>query len=183
MRKKSILFRQPWIPHFSNLIWMVGLGMGILFLDFFTKAYVYNVLSSFDCQGPLCLPLSVFQNFLGIDFSINLTMNKGAAWGMFASFQPLLMIIRFLAIMGMLVYLFFFNRNDKIVFPILLVITGAIGNVIDFFLYGSVVDFIHFTFWGYHFPLFNVADSVITIGVIWLCFSFYFTKNSTPQTS
>ncbi|MBU6446833.1 MAG: signal peptidase II, partial [Verrucomicrobia bacterium] len=53
-------------------------------------------------------------------------------------------------------------------FPIWLVVTGAIGNVLDYCLYGHVIDFIHFTFWGYSFPIFNVADSCITIGILTL---------------
>jgi signal peptidase II len=35
-------------------------------------------------------------------------------------------------------------------------------------LYGHVVDFLHFTFWGYSFPIFNLADTYITLGVIGL---------------
>jgi len=49
-----------------------------------------------------------------------------------------------------------------------LVLGGAIGNVIDRILYGAVVDFIHLFGFGYHFYVFNIADSAITIGVMLL---------------
>jgi signal peptidase II len=45
-----------------------------------------------------------------------------------------------------------------------LVIGGAIGNVIDRFRYGAVVDFLDFHLAGYHWPAFNVADAGICIG-------------------
>ena len=47
-----------------------------------------------------------------------------------------------------------------------LILGGAIGNLIDRICFGHVIDFIHCTFWGYEFPIFNIADSCITIGVL-----------------
>jgi signal peptidase II len=49
-----------------------------------------------------------------------------------------------------------------------LVLSGAIGNVIDRILYGAVVDFVDLHYSGWHWPAFNIADSAITIGVILL---------------
>ncbi len=49
-----------------------------------------------------------------------------------------------------------------------LVIGGAIGNVIDRLRFGAVVDFLDFHWAGYHWPAFNIADSAITLGVIFL---------------
>lgn len=49
-----------------------------------------------------------------------------------------------------------------------LILGGAIGNIIDRFLHGAVVDFVHLHAWGYSFYVFNLADSAITIGVILL---------------
>ena len=47
-----------------------------------------------------------------------------------------------------------------------LIITGAVGNVIDRVRYGYVVDFLDFHVLGYHWPAFNVADSCIVVGAI-----------------
>jgi signal peptidase II len=49
-----------------------------------------------------------------------------------------------------------------------LILSGAIGNVIDRILYGAVVDFVDLHYAGWHWPAFNIADSAITIGVILL---------------
>jgi len=48
---------------------------------------------------------------------------------------------------------------------LILIFSGAIGNLIDRSLHGEVIDFVDFFIEGYHFPAFNIADSCITIGV------------------
>jgi signal peptidase II len=109
--------------------------------------------------------IGVFENFLGIEFSIIHATNKGAAWGMLSSFQDYLLIFRFLLITGLIVYVLFFNRNRNWVIPMTLIIAGALGNVVDYFAYGHVVDMLHFVLWGYDFPVFNLADVSIFLGV------------------
>jgi signal peptidase II len=49
-----------------------------------------------------------------------------------------------------------------------LVVGGAIGNVIDRIRFGAVVDFLDFHLGGWHWPAFNIADSAITVGVLFL---------------
>ncbi len=51
-----------------------------------------------------------------------------------------------------------------------LILSGAIGNVIDRIVYGAVVDFVDVHYLGWHWPAFNIADSAITLGVILLIF-------------
>ena len=51
---------------------------------------------------------------------------------------------------------------------LVLILSGALGNLIDRFVHGAVVDFIHLYAYNYSFYVFNVADSAITIGVIML---------------
>ncbi len=100
----------------------------------------------------------------GVSCSLNYVVNTGAAWGLFADHSTILFALR----IGMILALLLFAHKS---WPIVLILSGAIGNVIDSFLYGYVIDFIHFTFWNYHFPVFNVADSCITIGIVWLMWS------------
>ncbi len=169
--------RRSFMQSYIRIACLIALAFLLLFLDFFSKAYIYHVLPFFEmCANTLCTSIPVFHNVLGVDFWITPAINKGAAWGMFANFQMVLLGVRFLVILGIFIYLFFLNQNRKIDVPLVLICTGAIGNVIDFFLYGFVVDFLHFNLWGYHFPIFNVADSCITIGVVWLLINSFIKK-------
>jgi signal peptidase II len=159
------------IHTFVRFAWFLLLGMVLLFLDFITKAYVYHVMPFYDsCIGASCVDYMIFKQWFGIDLSITLTQNTGAAWGFFSNFQVLLMVVRVALIGGMFFYLFFINKQSSQILPLVLVLAGALGNVVDFFLYGFVVDFLHFNLWGYDFPVFNFADTYITIGVFWLAF-------------
>jgi signal peptidase II len=68
------------------------------------------------------------------------------------------------------------SRNKVLTLALSLIAGGALGNIIDRFRYGSVVDFLDFYVKGYHWPAFNVADSAITIGVIMAVSSMYLAK-------
>lgn len=114
--------------------------------------------------------IGVFKNLFGIEFSIDHLQNTGAAWGKFANYQIPLLVLRFFFIGGLLIYLFFFNKHRNREIPLILIIVGAVGNVIDYFVYGHVIDMFHFVLWGYDFPVFNVADASISIGIFWLFF-------------
>lgn len=91
--------------------------------------------------------------------------NKGAAWGILADQRWVFLIISTIAIIGISVYLFC-TRKEKFSFlfrlSLAFFIGGGIGNMIDRVALGYVIDFIQFDF--FDFPIFNVADSFITIG-------------------
>lgn len=147
------------------------IGVLILWVDYASKAYVHSHVPYYGA-GTSHFPyggVAVFQGlFGGIDFSINLVLNKGAAWGMLSQYQDLLLYFRIVLILGLIIYVAFFNRVSARAYFLTLVIAGALGNVIDYFKYGVVIDFFHFKFWGYSYPLFNVADMAISIGIILL---------------
>lgn len=159
------------------------LGMGWLFLDFFSKGVVQSTLPIMGAHLPHTSygGIGVFHNLFGIDFSIDLVLNKGAAWGLLSQFQTWLVAFRIVVIVALLVYLFFFNVNRAADVPLILIVSGALGNVIDYFLYGHVIDFLHFNFWGYDFPIFNLADVAISIGVSWLFLLAIFSKKRALQ--
>lgn len=143
------------------------IGLIVLGLDQLTKGLVYTYLpvtNSFSYDYPYG-GIGIFKNFLGIEFSINHMTNTGAAWGVLGDYQLALMVIRIALIMGLCIYLFFFNHHFSWQLPLIFIIAGASGNVMDFFVYGHVVDMVHFVLWGYDFPVFNVADSAISIGI------------------
>lgn len=157
------------------------LGAFILLLDLVTKFLVHHALPLM--HYGLWYPyggIGVFKDFFGIEFSIVHTVNKGAAWGAFPAYQQYLLYLRIALVVGMLVYLFFMNKSKEREIPLIMVIAGAIGNILDYFFYGHVVDMMHFVFWGYSYPVFNVADMSITLGILWLCLG-SFCKKKAPK--
>jgi signal peptidase II len=155
----------------DNSLWILGLaGLVLIGFDILTKYLTYQYLPVSN-RFTLWYPyggIAVFKNFLGIEFSINHTINHGAAWGILSEVQGFLLVLRMIMIAGLIGFLLFFNKHKSWTFPLTLITVGALGNVIDTFVYGHVVDMFHFVLWGYDFPVFNVADICITIGVSWL---------------
>lgn len=161
----------------TRILLYLSLALALLGLDIVSKSLVFHDLAKLIWQHPLSEGIPIFK-FFGIDFFIGLTFNKGAAWGLFANLNFLLICIRILIVGALVLYLLKFCKNRRLVFPIVLILTGAVGNILDFFLYGFVIDFLHFRFWGHSFPLFNVADALISIGVALLFCNFYLKKHA-----
>jgi signal peptidase II len=109
--------------------------------------------------------IGLFQ-FGSVTFSLNFVTNTGAAWGVFAEYSGFLFAARLVIISSLAIFLLFFNKGKISAFPMWFVLTGAVGNAIDYWIYGHVIDFFHFTFWGWSFPVFNMADFYITLGAI-----------------
>ena len=65
--------------------------------------------------------------------------------------------------------------------PLALVIGGAIGNVIDRFLHGHVVDFIQWYWRDHYWPAFNIADSAITVGAVMLALDMFKSDKSAKE--
>ena len=161
--------------------WIKFLVVALLILgvDIASKVYVNAHIPYLGLASPY-FPyggIGVFREALGgIDFSINHVHNTGAAWGAFGSFQTLLIVLRLAVIVFLIVYLMGFNKEKARNFPLFFVILGAIGNIIDYFVYGHVIDFLHFKFWSYSYPIFNVADSAIFCGVFLLILHSFWTR-------
>lgn len=145
----------------------------IFAIDFFSKSFVsthFRDIAISSARFPYG-GIPVFYNFFGIDFSINHVTNRGAAWGMFTSFNHILPFLR-LGIITLLIAFLFFRQHSRIrSFALAAIIVGALGNVVDSFRFGHVIDMFHFVFWNYSFPVFNIADSAIFCGVVLLLFT------------
>lgn len=155
---------------------LIMMGLILIVLDQLTKALVYLYLPIMD-SSLYWYPyggIGIFKNWGGIEFSINHMTNTGAAWGILGNYQLPLIILRIGLILGLCFYLFYFNRHSLWQLPLVLIIAGALGNVLDFFIYGHVIDMLHFVIWGYDFPIFNIADSAISIGIASLFFLSWF---------
>ena len=135
--------------------------------DAFFKAYIHYNIPPINASTPI-YPyggIAVFRGWHGIDFSIVHVINKGAAWGVFASLQDYLFMHgwRSSAVCSPIFSLS--KRAPFRKFCLMLIATGALGNVVDYFVYGHVVDMFYFIFWGYSYPVFNIADSAIFLGI------------------
>jgi signal peptidase II len=131
----------------------IGLLLFLLALDLGSK---WAALHFLPMQGIPLLP-----HLFGVTFSLDLVTNTGTAWGLLSDFSFLLFWIR----IGLLIGLIWYGIREKFSFPLWLIAVGAVGNLIDSVQHGYVIDFFHFTFWGYSFPVFNCADSYITLGI------------------
>ena len=125
-------------------------GLAILILDQSTKFLILEFLS--ENQS-----IAIIKNI----FHLTLVKNPGAAFGIFRDFNIFLVIIS-LATIILILLIWISTRKFKISF--ILILSGAMGNLIDRLRYGYVVDFLDFRIW----PVFNVADIAITIGAILL---------------
>jgi signal peptidase II len=148
----------------------LALALLLFMVDGALKAYVHYNIPTVYASFPV-YPfggIGVFKDWYGIDFSIVHVINRGAAWGIFSSMQEYLLYVRVAIIGGLLAYLVFGRTSSYRKFSLMLVTTGALGNVIDYFVYGHVVDMFYFIFWGRSYPVFNLADSVIFTGILLL---------------
>lgn len=97
-------------------------------------------------------------------FHLTSHRNMGAAFGILQNQRLLFIVITIAVIIGIIVSLIRVgNRQPTLSLALSLVLGGAIGNFIDRVSTGKVVDFLDFTL--INFPIFNVADAAITIGV------------------
>ena len=107
----------------------------------------------------------LINNFLYITY----VKNTGAAWSMFSSKSVLVLIISSFIILGIILYVYKNkprNKLEKLSYS--LIIGGALGNLVNRIMYGYVIDFIDVKIFKYDYPIFNLADSFIVIGVILL---------------
>ncbi len=156
----------------------IAIALAIFSADALLKAYIDHNISPINAASPI-YPfggIAVFRDWHGIDFSIVHVINKGAAWGVLSSIQDYLLYARVAIIGGLLSYLIFVKTTTFRKFCLMLIATGAFGNVVDYFAYGHVVDMFYFILWGYSYPVFNIADSVIFLGIVLLIGETLFAK-------
>lgn len=95
-------------------------------------------------------------------FSFNYVSNTGALFGWFKGYNFIFIILS-LVVIGTIFYNY---RNRKLRFGFDFILAGAFGNLIDRIFRGYVVDFVDFKVW----PVFNLADAFVTVGVLILLY-------------
>lgn len=134
----------------------------VLIVDQVTKAAVRAWM------GPVGTSIALLGNWLRLTY----VRNPGAAFGMLPEHRGVFMVVSFLVVVGIGLYVYKMRPTLRVVVVALgLVCGGAMGNLIDRLAFGLVTDFIEVR----HVPVFNGADSAISIGVtmlvLWLLFS------------
>ena len=147
-----------------RLPWLLLISAVVIFLDRLTKTLVA-------ARIPLGGSIPVIPRILGISH----WLNDGAAFSVFAdSAAPATVrwvLIGFALLVALVVLIILVRTGNQInlmTVALALVFAGALGNVHDRIVYGSVVDFIEVHIFSYHFPDFNVADSAIVTGACML---------------
>ena len=100
-------------------------------------------------------------------FSLYYVENTGAAFILFSGATVVLVVLG----IGVLAIFHLFVLSDEVMHKwkkigLGMVIGGIVGNLVDRILYGAVIDYLSFDFFGYSFPIFNIADIGITIGFL-----------------
>ena len=136
----------------NNFIFSVALL--IVFLDQLTKFLIKQNLQ-------LSQSIPIISNV----FHLTYITNTGSAFGLFKGLNVFFIVFLIIVIGFIIHFIKKIRENEKLLqFSIGLLLGGTIGNLLDRVLLGYVVDFIDFRIW----PVFNIADSAVTIGVILL---------------
>lgn len=140
------------------MLWLpMAIGICSLLLDRLTKYLV-------EANMQIRQSIPVIKNIFHITFHTN----DGAAWSLFSGKTPFLILSTFLIIAALVAYIIVKKPKSKIFgIAVSLILSGAIGNLIDRIIMGSVIDFLDLCFIS--FPIFNVADICVVFGAILFC--------------
>lgn len=127
----------------------------VIAIDQITKWFIIK-------QMELRESIPIIENF----FYITSHRNKGAAWGILQDQMLFFYIITVIVVIGIIYYMEKHLRDNKFMaFAFSLILGGAIGNFIDRLFRKEVVDFLDVYIFTYDYPVFNVADMALVIGV------------------
>jgi signal peptidase II len=169
-----------------SIIWLIIMLIGSIGVDQVSKLHAQNALMQWQDEKDPALyqgqryPLFTLGNPVGegttfVSMSFNYVRNLGAAWGALSHLPdstrvPFFYAVTVLAVIIIGLYIRSTPVNHRLaIFALSLILSGAIGNFIDRFRLGYVIDWIDVRWdlfgWRYDFPNFNFADSCITVGV------------------
>lgn len=143
--------------------------LAVIALDRVTKRWIESSLELWSARP-------VIPGF----FDLVHSQNRGMAFGLMndgaTSTTRLILVAVSLVLLGFLVQLTvraWRDRSEAVPLPLFLILGGAIGNLWDRIQQGYVVDFLDFSLSGWHWPAFNIADSAITTGALWLLWTLW----------
>lgn len=142
----------------SKKIYIISLI--IFILDQITKSLISTYLK-------LNESIEIIKDF----FYIRYINNKGASWGILENNRILLIGLSIIAIIMIIRYSYSFKKTKLNTYGFGLLLGGILGNLSDRLIFGYVKDFLDFIIFRYDFPVFNIADISIVIGVVLLIIS------------
>ena len=138
----------------KNKKFIYTIAMGFMLLDQLIKLIVTANMNLHD-------EISIIPNF----FSLYYIKNTGAAFSIFGNKTLFLIIISLICLIVLKNYIKKLKSVTNLsIISLGLMTGGIIGNLFDRILYKSVIDYLSFNFFGYSFPIFNLADIGITVG-------------------
>ena len=146
-----------------RLCLFLGIVVVVMLLDQVTK----QLVATHDVGDVIAVVIPGILQF-------TLVHNTGAAWGMFGDWTNGFIVVALVVCILIVCFLFFNsnNTNTPTVIACALLFSGGLGNALDRFFNGYVIDMIQVTFIDY--PVFNIADCAITVGVILLVIDMLF---------
>ena len=146
-------------------MFLLGIIVAIIALDQWSKWAIKTSFNLYESKP-------VIQDFLHFTY----VTNDGMAFGLSFPGGKHVLLIMTILLTGFIVGFLWKEKNGHplIKYGLALILSGAIGNLIDRLLYGKVVDFLDVMIGNFHWYIFNIADSSVTIGMILFIFhSFY----------
>jgi signal peptidase II len=158
-------------------LWLMlaAVSAPVLILDQASKLYVA-------AQMQLYQSIPIVPHLLDLTY----TLNPGAAFSLFANLPAqwragFLFTITVVAIVVLVVLLGQAREPSSSTVGFALILGGALGNLIDRVVRGRVIDFVHLHYYDWNYPIFNLADSAITIGVAILLLETFGSRAQTPS--
>lgn len=140
----------------------------LLVLDLGTKKWAQNELKN-------TMGTEVVKGFWRFDYVENQNIAFSIGHGLPESVkQPLIIGIGIFALIFLTYFIIRAEKSILLYISASFIMAGALGNLIDRILNGYVVDFIHWFYKGFDWPVFNLADAYITVGMILLITEFLF---------
>ena len=135
----------------------ISMILALVVFDQWTKYYIVSNFNLYQSKP-------IIENF----FHLTYITNDGMAFGLsFPGGKQVLLIMTVILTFFIIIFLWKERKGHPLIkYGLVFILSGAFGNLIDRFLNGKVVDFLDFMVGDFHWYVFNIADSSVTIGMI-----------------
>lgn len=137
----------------------------VFIIDLISKIIVNTYLSS---------KITIINHF----FYLDKVYNTGVSFGMFKNSQIIIVILTCIILFFLIKYIKSLKMNTRNTIACSLLFGGIIGNLFDRVFYGYVNDFLSFQFGNYYFPVFNIADISICIGMFLIILAIFLKEDT-----